>query len=235
MPTRTNAHGQPIGPETGFTSARPPAPVTLTGRGIRLEPLTVEHAADLFAATGGADRAHLWTYRSDEQPADVAEFERRIEAWDGNADTVDFALVPLETGRAAGMCTLQRADVAHGCVEVASILYGPQLQRSRAATEAMGLLMDHVFTDLGMRRYEWKCDALNVASREAAIRLGFIWEGRFRQHMVYKGRNRNTDWFSITDAEYPRVRKALDDWLDDRNFNAEGRQRVRLLARPATA
>jgi RimJ/RimL family protein N-acetyltransferase len=143
-----------------------------------------------------------------------------------------YAIVPVETGRAVGFCSLMRIDPAMGSIEVGGIAFGRQLQRSRAATEAMALLMRHVFDDLGHRRYEWKCDSLNAASRRAAIRLGFIWEGRFRNAVVYKGRNRDTDWFSITDLEWPRVSKALDDWLDDRNFDAMGRQRVRLAARP---
>jgi RimJ/RimL family protein N-acetyltransferase len=118
-----------------------------------------------------------------------------------------------------------------GSIEVGAIALGRQLQRSRAATELQALLMRHVFDDLGYRRYEWKCDSLNAPSRRAALRLGFIWEGRFRNALVYKGRNRDTDWFSITDGEWPRVRAALDAWLDDDNFDDLGRQRTRLTAR----
>jgi hypothetical protein len=118
-----------------------------------------------------------------------------------------------------------------GSIEVGAIALCRQLQRSRAATELQALLMRHVFDDLGYRRYEWKCDSLNAPSRRAALRLGFIWEGRFRTALVYKGRNRDTDWFSITDGEWPRVRAALDAWLDDDNFDDLGRQRTRLTAR----
>ena len=128
-----------------------------------------------------------------------------------------------------------RIDPQMGSIEVGGIAFGRQLQRSRAATELQALLMRHVFDDLGYRRYEWKCDSLNAPSRRAALRLGFIWEGRFRNAVVYKGRNRDTDWFSITDGEWPRVRAALDAWLDDDNFDDMGRQRTRLAARaPAT-
>jgi RimJ/RimL family protein N-acetyltransferase len=145
---------------------------------------------------------------------------------------VTFAIVPTETGQAAGLASLMRADVANGSIEVGAIVYGRSLQRSRGATEAMSLLMHHVFDDLGYRRYEWKCDKHNQPSRRAAVRLGFIWEGRFRNAVAYKGRSRDTDWFSITDSEWPRVRRALEEWLDDRNFDERGHQRVRLAARP---
>ena len=143
-----------------------------------------------------------------------------------------YAIVAVEAGRAVGFCSLMRIDPTMGSIEVGGIGFGRQLQRSRAATEAMALLMRHVFDELGYRRYEWKCDSLNAPSRRAALRLGFIWEGRFRNALVYKGRNRDTDWFSITDLEWPRVSRALDAWLDDRNFDEAGRQRLRLAARP---
>ncbi len=230
---RTNEHGQPIGPAVDFTPAVLPSPVVLTGRGVRLEPVAREHTAGLYAALSSKRDDNLWTYRSDERPATVAEMAERIERYAAAPDVVTFAIVPTETGQAAGMASLMRADAANGSVEVGSIVYGRALQRSRGATEAMSLLMRHVFEDLGYRRYEWKCDKHNQPSRRAAVRLGFIWEGRFRNAVVYKGRSRDTDWFSITDAEYPRVRRALDEWLDDRNFNDHGNQRVRLAARPA--
>lgn len=233
MSTRTNEFGQLIGAETSFAGATVPTPVVLEGKGIRLEPVARVHTADLFHTVCGAGAEELWTYRADERPRSVAELAERIDAWIA-ADGLTFALVSVETGQAVGLATLMRADPAAGSIEVGSILYSKALQRSYAATEAMSLLMDHVFTDLGYRRYEWKCDSLNQPSRRAAVRLGFIWEGRFRQALVYKGRNRDTDWFSITDTEYPRVRRALDDWLHERNFDEHGRQRVRLLARPAT-
>ena len=229
---RTNEHGQPIGPAVDFTPATLPSPVVLEGRGVRLEPVAREHTAGLYAALCSKRDDPLWTYRSDERPATVAAMAERIEQYAAAPGVVTFAIVPTETGQAAGLASLMRADAANGTIEVGSIVYGRALQRSRGATEAMSLLMDHVFTDLGYRRYEWKCDKHNVLSRRAAVRLGFIWEGRFRNAVVLKGRSRDTDWFSITDAEYPRVRRALDEWLDDRNFDDHGRQRVRLAARP---
>lgn len=229
----TNVHGQRIGRPVDWTPAALPDTTTvLEGKGVRLEPIGPQHVDDLVAAVCGEDDDQLWTYLFWDRPRDRDEMAAIVE--DGMADPgqVRYAIVPVETGRAVGFCSLMRIDAAMGSIEVGGIIYGRQLQRSRAATEVQALLMRHAFDDLGYRRFEWKCDSLNAPSRRAAIRLGFIWEGRFRNAVVYKGRNRDTDWFSITDLEWPRVRQALDDWLDDRNFDAMGRQRVRLAARP---
>jgi RimJ/RimL family protein N-acetyltransferase len=231
---RRNAHGQRIGRAVDWTPAtRPDDTVVLEGRGVRLEPAGAQHVDDLHAALCREDDEPLWTYLPWERPRDRDELAAIVERGAADRGQVRYAIVPVETGRAAGFCSLMRIDEEMGSIEVGGIALGRQLQRSRAATEAMALLMRHVFDDLGYRRYEWKCDSLNGPSRRAAIRLGFIWEGRFRNAVVVKGRNRDTDWFSITDREWPRVSRALDDWLDDRNFDAAGRQRVRLAARPA--
>lgn len=232
--TTTNEHGQRIGREVDWVPRPRPEPVLLEGKGVRLEPMSAEHVDDLFEAVCGERDDSLWTYLFQERRTTRDELAALLEAAIADPATVPYAIVPVETGRAAGFCSLMRIDAAMGSVEVGGICFGRQLQRSRAATEAMYLLMRHAFDDLGYRRYEWKCDSLNAPSRRAAVRLGFIWEGRFRNALVYKGRNRDTDWFSITDREWPRVRKALEDWLDDRNFDAMGRQRVRLAARPTT-
>ena len=230
---RTNEHGQRLGRPVDWTPATVPAKDTvLTGDGVRLEPVGPQHVDDLYAAVCGEDDEPIWTYLFWERPRDCDAMARLVDGWVGDASQVVLAIVPLETGRAAGFCSLMRIDPAMGSIEVGGIAFGRQLQRSRAATETMALLMRHVFDDLGYRRYEWKCDSLNAPSRRAAIRLGFIWEGRFRNAVVHKGRNRDTDWFSITDGEWPRVDQALAAWLDDRNFDAAGRQRVRLAARP---
>jgi RimJ/RimL family protein N-acetyltransferase len=229
----TNDHGQRLGRPVEWTPAAAPAKDTvLEGAGVRLEPIGSHHVDDLYAAVCRADDEQIWTYLFWERPRDRDAMAAIVERGAQDPGQVRFAIVPVETGRAAGFCSLMRIDPAMGSIEVGQIAFGRQLQRSRAATEAMALLVRHVFDDLGYRRYEWKCDSLNAPSRRAAIRLGFIWEGRFRNAVVYKGRNRDTDWFSITDREWPRVRKALDDWLDDRNFDALGRQRARLAARP---
>ncbi|NYE35058.1 RimJ/RimL family protein N-acetyltransferase [Nocardioides cavernae] len=230
---RTNAHGQRIGRAVDWTpAARPDRTTVLSGAGVRLEPIGPQHVDDLVASVCGEDDDALWTYLFWERPRDRDEMAAIVEHGSADPAQVMYAIVPVETGRAAGFCSLMRIDPAMGSIEVGGIAYGRQLQRSRAATEVQALLMRHVFDELGYRRFEWKCDSLNAASRRAAIRLGFIWEGRFRNAVVYKGRNRDTDWFSITDQEWPRVRAALDAWLDDRNFDAMGRQRVRLAARP---
>jgi RimJ/RimL family protein N-acetyltransferase len=233
--TTTNDLGQRLGRPVDWSPRPRPEPVALEGRGVRLEPIGSDHVDDLYAALCREDDERLWTYLFWERPRDRDELAAIVEAGMAEPGQVMLAIVPVETGRAAGFCSLMRIDPAMGSVEVGGIAYGRQLQRSRAATEAMYLLMRHVFEDLGYRRYEWKCDSLNEPSRRAAIRLGFIWEGRFRNAVVYKGRNRDTDWFSVTDREWPRVRSALEAWLDDRNFDAAGRQRVRLAARPAPA
>ena len=227
-----NVHGQRVGRAVEWAGARPPGKTTLVGQGVRLEPIGPRHVDDLYAATCGEDDDALWTYLFWDRPRDREAMAAIVEHGRADPGQVMYAIVPVETGRAAGFCSLMRIDPGMGSIEVGGIAFGRQLQRSRAATEAMALLMRHAFDDLGFRRYEWKCDSLNAPSRRAAIRLGFIWEGRFRNAVVYKGRNRDTDWFSITDLEWPRVRAALDAWLDDRNFDDMGRQRVRLAARP---
>ncbi len=227
-----NERGQRLGRPVDWTAASRPGSAVLEGAGVRLEPIGPQHVDDLYAALCGEDDEALWTYLFWERPHDRDAMAAIVSRGAQDPDQVMYAIVPVETGRAAGFCSLLRIDPVMGSIEVGQIVFGRQLQRSRAATEAMAVLMRHVFDDLGHRRYEWKCDSLNAPSRRAAIRLGFIWEGRFRNAVVYKGRNRDTDWFSITDGEWPRVRKALDDWLDDRNFDDMGRQRVRLAARP---
>ena len=228
----TNDHGQPLGRPVEWTGAIAPAQdVVLEGRGVRLEPAGPQHVDDLYAALCREDDEPIWTYLVWERPRDRDELAAIVEHGVADPGQVRYAIVPTETGRAAGFCSLMRIDPQMGSIEVGGIAFGRQLQRSRAATELQALLMRHVFDDLGYRRYEWKCDSLNAPSRRAALRLGFIWEGRFRNAVVYKGRNRDTDWFSITDGEWPRVRAALDAWLDDDNFDDMGRQRARLAAR----
>lgn len=225
----TNEHGQPVGdPVVGWEPCRLPGPVTLVGRYVRLEPLAADHAEPLFAALCGPDDAPLWTYRFGEQPVDVAAMAREVAALAAATETVTLVIVPLEgagAGVPAGMATYLRIEPAHGSLEVGSVIFGARLQRTRAATEAIHLMARHAFDDLGYRRFEWKCDSRNEPSRVAAARLGFAYEGRFRRHLVTKGRNRDTDWFSMIDTEWPAVRAAHERWLDPDNFDADGRQR----------
>jgi len=210
-------HGQPVGDAVpGWTGCPAPGPVVLEGRWVRLEPLTLAHARDLHAATAGPGREATWTYLAQEMPPTLQAFERYVAQRAATPGLVSLAVVP--SGRSAeGVVSLMRADPAQGVVEVGSIVLGPSLQRTTAATEAMWLLARHVFA-LGYRRYEWKCDALNAPSRAAAARLGFRYEGTFRHALVYKGRNRDTAWFSITDRELPGLVPAYEHWLDPANF-----------------
>lgn len=223
-----NEFGQPVGdPVPGWTARPHPAPVTLTGRYAVVEPLRVHHAEELYAALAGPEDRDLWTYRATEPPADVPGMAALIEADLADPTSLTFAIRPEGRG-AEGIASYLRIEPAHGQVEVGGILLARSLQRTRAATEAIHLLVRHAFEDLGYRRFEWKCDALNEPSRRAADRLGFTYEGRFRNHLVVKGRNRDTDWYSITDAEWPTVRTAHEAWLDPANFDDAGGQRTRL-------
>ena len=231
--TRVNGHDQPVGePVPGWRPPPAPAPVTLEGTWVRLEPLSAAHASDLHVET--ASRAHepLWTYSADERPASPEAVAAYVDRRAARPDLVTLVVVPRLSGRASGLASWMRADPANGVVEVGSILLGPALQRTSAATEAMWLMARHVF-GLGYRRYEWKCDSLNGPSRAAAARLGFTYEGTFRQALVYKGRNRDTAWFSMTDREWQALQPAYATWLDPANFadpETAGGQRRRLSA-----
>ena len=206
-----------------WKSVAAPQPVTLAGRTVTLEPLDAEkHAAALWQAVHGHDS--LWDWLPDGPYADEAAFSAAVAAKQNAAGFVYLAIVPQATGLAAGWASYMRIDAPNGVVEIGSILLSPALQRTTAATEAMYLMARHVFDDLGYRRYEWKCNALNEPSRRAAQRLGFTFEGIFRQHMIVKGRNRDTAWFSILDNEWPARKRAFEAWLAPENFDAEGRQ-----------
>lgn len=220
----TNHHGQEVGDVVPGWAPRPrPEPVCLTGRYVRLEPLSTAHAPALHASLCNPGDDVLWTYRPTEPPADVPAMVALIEAHLAATDMVTFALVPLGVP-AQGTASYMRIEPTTGQIEIAGVLYAKSLQRTRAATEAIHLSMRHAFDDLGYRRFEWKCDSLNEPSRRAARRLGFTYEGRFRNHMITKGRNRDTDWFSVTDAEWPAVRAAHERWLDPANFDDAGTQ-----------
>jgi len=227
-----NAFHQYVGDVVPGWETRPaPEPVTLEGGYVRVVPLSSAHYADLFAAVCGRDDDALWTYRPIAKPTSLANLWMHLAAVVDAPHDLTFALVPTEgegAGRASGIASYMRIDPRTGQVEVAGVLFARTLQRTRAATEAIHLLMRYAFDDLGYRRFEWKCDSLNEPSRRAARRLGFVYEGRFRNHMVTQGRNRDTDWFSVTDAEWPSVSAAHRAWLDPANFDDEGRQRTTL-------
>lgn len=230
-----NQLGQPIGfAIPGWTPPSLPPHTPLLGRFCRVEPLAVErHAADLYAANGADPDGRMWTYLAYGPFASLEEYVAwMMRVCQGN-DPLFYAIVETATGKAVGIASYLRIDPANGAIEVGHIAYSPQLQRTPAATEAMFLMMQQVFA-LGYRRYEWKCDALNAGSRAAAQRLGFTFEGIFRQAVIYKGRNRDTAWYAIIDKDWPALQAAFTQWLAPENFVADGQQRVRLsvLTRP---
>ncbi|HEX6840688.1 MAG TPA: GNAT family protein [Stellaceae bacterium] len=225
-----NHLGQPIGRPLPGWEARPRPPRSaIEGRFCRVEPLDPSrHAADLLAANAEDRDGRNWTYLPYGPFARDDDYRQWMERFCWSDDPLFHAIVARDDGRAAGVASLMRIDPTHGVIEVGGINYSPRLQRRPAATEAMYLLMRRVFDELGYRRYEWKCDALNAPSRAAAARLGFRFEGIFRQAIVYKGRNRDTAWFSIIDGEWPALKAAFERWLDPGNFDEMGRQKRRL-------
>ncbi|MFJ5679027.1 GNAT family N-acetyltransferase [Streptomyces sp. NPDC093097] len=227
MSAGLNAYGQPVGPPLPDWTARPaPARVTLEGRLCRVEPLDADrHADDLYAAYALAADGSDWTYMTSGPFEDPADYRAYVTAATQVDDPLEYAVVDLRTGRAVGTLSLMRQDPSDGVVEVGSVAFSPLLKQTPVSTEAQFLLMSYAFDELGYRRYEWKCDSLNAPSRKAALRLGFAFEGIFRQAMVYKGRSRDTAWYSVIDSEWPRVGKALREWLSPDNFDAEGRQK----------
>ncbi len=217
----------PVGdPVPDWRSPPPPFREPMAGRCCHLEPVDVAaHAESLFAAYAEDAAGEMWTYMLHGPFSDVDAY-RRFIVDDCLADDPMFFAVIVD-GRALGVAAYLRINPPAGSIEVGHIAYSPSLQRTTAATEAMYLMMRHAF-DLGYRRYEWKCDARNAASRRAADRLGFTYEGTHRQALVYKGRNRDTAWYSILDSEWPRVRDALEAWLAPDNFDEDGTQGSRL-------
>jgi RimJ/RimL family protein N-acetyltransferase len=232
MTSERNAYGQPVGyalPD--WTRRRLPDGVGLIGRYCRLEKLDAErHATELYAAFAETPDGRDWTYLSVGPFADVAAYREYVRQATQGTDPVHYAIIDGAANKPVGSSALMRIDPDNGTMEIGWVSFSSLLKRSRVATEAMYLLMRHAFDDLGYRRYEWKCDSLNAPSRRAAERLGFRYEGTFRNAMVYKGRTRDTDWFSITDSEWPAVRKALEAWLAPENFDGEGKQRQSLSA-----
>jgi RimJ/RimL family protein N-acetyltransferase len=170
----------------------------------------------------------MWTYMGYGPFARLDTYTAWAESAAASEDPLFHAIVDQATGKAVGVAAYLRVEPGVGVIEVGHIAYSPILQRTPAATEAMYLLMRRVFDELGYRRYEWKCDALNAASRGAAERLGFTFEGIFRQATLYKGRNRDTAWYSVIDREWPQLKAAFEAWLDPSNFDGVGRQRTRL-------
>ncbi len=221
----------PIGKRVNGEPAKRPGRITMEGRYIVLVPLNAEaHGPALWEATQGLANSGLWQYLFDGPFTDYADFYSALQKKAAGEDPFFFAILERQSGRADGYAALMRIEPTHRSIEVGSILFTSRLQRTRGATEAMYLMARHAFEELGYRRYEWKCDALNEPSRRAALRLGFQFEGIFRQHMIIKGRNRDTAWFSMLDCEWPRRREAFERWLHPGNFDAQGGQRSRLTS-----
>ena len=227
MTQRTNSLGQPIGEPVDGWTARPRPPRTpIAGRFCRIEPIDpARHAADLHAANLQDKEGRNWTYLGYGPFADLAGYRAWMDASCLGDDPLFHAVVDQASGKAVGVASYLRIDPPVGVIEVGHINYAPALQRSSAATEAMYLLMRRVFDELGYRRYEWKCDALNAPSRQAALRLGFQYEGIFRQATLYKGRNRDTAWYAVIDRDWPAVKAGFEAWLDPANFDAGGKRR----------
>lgn len=208
-----------------------PEPVTLEGGYVRVVPLSSAQYSDLFVATCGPGAEQLWTYRPIEMPTSLPGLWMHLAELVDDPAVVPLAFVPStgpRQGKASGVAGYCAINPAHGTIELGGVLHGAGLRRTPASTEAVSLLMRYALEELGYRRFEWKCDALNEPSRRAAARLGFTYEGRFRNHMVTKGRNRDTDWYSVTAEEWAGVRKAHERWLDPANFDGDGRQRISL-------
>ena len=225
--------GLPIGPPVDTRPAKRPGRVTLEGRDVTLMPLDpAAHGGALYAAAAGPGTEYLWQYLFEPPCADRAAFDAMLDAKARSADPFYLAIVDRASGRAVGYAAYLRIEPAHRVIEVGSILFTPPLQRTRGATEAMYLMARHTFEDLGYRRYEWKCHALNEPSRRAAVRLGFTFEGVFRQHLIVKGRSRDTAWYAMIDAEWPGRRARFERWLAPENFDAGGRQKTSLSGDP---
>lgn len=235
MEPSRNDMGQPIGfPLPGWTPPPKPPRERMEGRFCRLEPLDPDrHAAALFASNAADVNGRSWTYLAYGPFRTLASYRSWMSAHGLGDDPLFFAIIDRADAQPAGVASYLRITPAGGSIEVGHIHYTPRLQRRPAATEAMYLLMKRAF-ELGYRRYEWKCDALNAASRTAAQRLGLSFEGIFRQAAVYKDRNRDTAWYAAIDAEWPALSEAFETWLDPSNFDGNGRQRTRLadLTRP---
>ena len=230
MPELNNDLGQPIGfPVVDWQAREHPRGATMQGKLCRLEPVDLDkHASDLFAAFAQDQDQRNWTYL----PYGPFATEEELRTWMFSTCLSDdpsfFSVIELATGKAVGIASYLRIEPGVGVIEVGHIHFSPLMQGKPISTEAMYLMMRQVFDLWGYRRYEWKCDSLNQPSCAAARRLGFMFEGIFRQATMYKQRNRDTAWFSILDGEWPTARTVFESWLDTENFDAGGRQKTSL-------
>lgn len=228
---------QPVGEQLDWRPARPPGRIALEGRYVVVRPVDAADDAESLFEESHPPRgdAGLWTYMPTGPYRDAGDLREGLAAAERLDDPLFFSLVPRPGDRPAGVASYMRITPEHGVIEVGGIWFGASLRRSTAATEAIYLMAAHAFDELGYRRLEWKCDALNRASRRAAERFGFRFEGLFRRHMVVKGRNRDTAWYAITDEQWPAIAGAFRAWLAPVNFDAGGRQRRALAELIAAA
>lgn len=209
-----------------------PQRVTLTGQYARLEPLGPSHARDLYEASNDPQAAERYRYIFEEPPTHLGDMVAWCSQLARDPSRLFCAVIDRRTGKAGGRQALMRVEPQHGVIEVGSIYWGPQIARTRITTEAFYLTACYVFEELGYRRFEWKCNDLNEASKRAASRFGFSFEGIFHQHMIVKGANRDTAWFAILDHEWPALRAGYDRWLNEANFDEYGIQREPLTLAP---
>jgi RimJ/RimL family protein N-acetyltransferase len=227
----TQETSRPVGP---IVSPNPPGTVPdlrpVPGRWVRLDALDADrHGPQLWDSIAGKDDdGKLWTYMPYGPFSSKDEFMAWLRERQTSRDPWFYAYVNRATNQAVGMGAFMRADAKNGVIEIGHIWFSLALQKSREATEIIFLMMRHAFDDLGVRRLEWKCDALNAPSRKAALRFGFTFEGIFRQHLIVKGRNRDTAWFALIDKDWPRVKQGFEAWLAEGNFDAAGREKAKL-------
>jgi RimJ/RimL family protein N-acetyltransferase len=206
-----------------------PGRVIREGRYARLEPVDpVRHCADLLASARGPGVEDRFRFLFDRPPQDASAMTQWLDKAASSEDPLFFAVIDRVTGRAEGRQALMRIDTTHGVIEIGNILWGPAIARTRVATEALYLHASYVFDELGYRRFEWKCDNNNEPSKRAVRRFGFTFEGVFRQHMIVKGLNRDTAWFAMTDADWPRLKAGYEAWLAPTNFDHAGHQLSKL-------
>ena len=224
-----NSLGQPIGfPTPNWQPAKHPDGSRLDGHFCWLERMDpAKHASSLYEIQSRDEDHRRWTYMGYGPFESYAAYHAWMTQYAGQNDPLFYAVIDRQDGQAVGVASLMRTNLTFGSIEVGHINFSGRMQRQPAGTNAIYLLMRHIFDDLGFRRFEWKCDALNAPSRKAALRYGFSFEGIFRQHLMYKGRNRDTAWFSILDHEWPSLKHAFEIWLSPKNFDENGQQRQR--------
>lgn len=225
-----DAFGKPVGhPVKNWTGCDFPPRTDMVGTHVIVRPIDIARdAQQLFDANSKAPDESRFTYLPTGPFADFEAYTAWLDGMTANNDPMLHAIIDASTNKAIGVAAFMRIDTNNGVIEIGNINYAPALSKTPGGTEAMYLMMKRAFDELGYRRYEWKCDNQNAPSRAAAARYGFTYEGTFRNHMVYKGRNRDTDWFSITVEEWPAIRAAFEAWLSPDNFDANGKQRHRL-------